>query len=361
MENLNIQQKLLKTFRKGHQIKDIKNYYKVVKLNKKGLSRKEIKSRVNVSLDKIYRWRLTKSKPLFAQIIDDFDNRYNKRYNNKELNDIAYLIGYNLGDGNISKNFCNTWFYGVYEDLFKIRKTLLKFKVCPVVYRYKVNNGKMAVHDRIFSRFLYVFGAVRGDKTKNKVIIPRWILNSNMEVKRRFLQGLFDSELNKLTLVKRRNSYQNLKFDNSKTIDKTKEGVFFLKQIKDLLNNFGIKTSKVYLGRKYKRTRDNSNMQQLYFVIYPNYINLYNFITKIDFLYNSKRKDSSKMALKKLKLLSMKEKKKIKDYKKVIKLRTSGLSPYKIAKKLNLKDHTVKQWTYYKNKPRLYKQYSNNF
>mgnify|MGYP001595562022 CR=1 FL=1 len=103
--NLNIKYKLIKTFREGHQIADFNNYYKVVELNRMGFNRKEIENKGGVSLDKLHRWRLTKSKPLFAKITDEFDKRYNRRYNNKELKDVAYLIGYNLGDGNLSNNF----------------------------------------------------------------------------------------------------------------------------------------------------------------------------------------------------------------------------------------------------------------
>ena len=129
--NQNIKYNLLKTFRGGHQIADLKNYFKVTELFRKGLSQKQIRDKVNVSLDKLYRWRHTNSKPLFVKIMEEFEDRYNKIYSNKELEDIAYLIGYNLGDGNLSKNFCNTWFYGVYSDLFDIKKILLKFGVKP--------------------------------------------------------------------------------------------------------------------------------------------------------------------------------------------------------------------------------------
>ena len=359
--NQNIKYNLLKTFRGGHQIADLKNYFKVTELFRKGLSQKQIRDKVNVSLDKLYRWRHTNSKPLFVKIMKEFEDRYNKIYSNKELEDIAYLIGYNLGDGNLSKNFCNTWFYGVYSDLFDIKKILLKFGVKPVIYKYKIDNGKMAVHDHIFSRFLYIYGAIPGDKTKNKVVIPKWILKSNKNIKRKFLQGLFDSELNKISKVENKNHYRNLKFDNAKTLNKARDGIFFLNQIRDLLlEDFGIKTGKVCLGRRYKRSRDNEKMQQLYFILYSNYINLYDFIIKIGFLYNSKRKKSASKILKKIEKLAILEKEKINGYKKVLLLRKKGISAYEIAKRLKLKIHLVKQWSYYKTKPRLFNFYSNN-
>lgn len=41
---------------------------------------------------------------------------------------------------------------------------------------------------------LYALGAPIGNKTKNKFLVPEWILSSK-GCSRRFLQGLFDDEL----------------------------------------------------------------------------------------------------------------------------------------------------------------------
>ena len=179
-------------------------------------------------------------------------------------------------------------------------------------------------------------------------------------IKIRFLQGIFDSELSNITRIKNKSAYQSLKFYHCKIIDKTDDGIFFLNQIKKLLKDFGIITSKISLDRKYTRSRDNLELQQLYFVIYANYINLYNFIIKIGFLYNSKRRMSALVALRSIESLASLEEKKIRDYPKVIRLKENGWSSYKIAKKLGLRNHIVKQWLFYKTKPRLYKYRINN-
>ncbi len=126
----------------------------------------------------------------------------------------------------------------------------------------------MAVHDSIFSRFLFCFCAVVEDKTKIKVEIPEWIIKSkNREVKVKFLQGLFDSELSKIAKIKNKIlAYQGLKFYTCKSTSNVKDGVSFLNQIRKILKGFDITTSKVTFDRKYVRSRDNSNMQPIFLV-----------------------------------------------------------------------------------------------
>ena len=164
---MNFKKEILKVFNKKER-KEIIDYYKVIKLRKEGGNKKVILEKTKISKDRFEGWIYRKTKPTIVKIFEEFNLRYNKKISPNQLKDLAYLIGYNLGDGNISQNFCNSWFYGVYKDLFEIKEVLVRFKVKPVIYKYKIDNGKMAVHDRIFSRFLFIFGAVRGDKTKNK-------------------------------------------------------------------------------------------------------------------------------------------------------------------------------------------------
>lgn len=357
----------LKTFSE-QQRGDIEEYNAVISLHKKRYSKKQIKQKINVSEDKLYQWRCTNIKPISVKILNEAERRgYFKPVTKDKLEWLAYLIGYNLGDGNISRNLCHTWFYGINSDLEDIKKVLLKFDVNPVIYTYKINNGKMAVHDRVFSRFLVCFGAIIGDKTKAKVEIPEWILNSKKfsKLKLRFLQGFFDSELSNIRLHsdKRPQSYQSLKLYTSKHKNNIKEGKFFLNQIRSLLKEFNVISSEIKLDRLYIRGRDKNYMQQLYFIIYSNYINLYNFIKNVGFLYNLKRRSNSQIALNNIKHKAKEELHKAEQYKKGLNLRKKGLSAYKIAKLLKIRTNIAKNWVYYKRKPRLYDfvQRINNF
>lgn len=340
------------------QCKDIEEYNTVVDLHREGYSKKQIKQKISVSEDKLYLWRYTDTKPISLKTLNEARTRdYFKPVVKNKLEWLAYLIGYNVGDGNISRNLCNTWFYGVNSDLEKIRNVLLKFNVKPVIYTYKINNGKMAIHDRVFSRFLVCFGAVIGDKTLAKVEVPGWILDSKKasKLKLRFLQGFFDSELSNISLcTKSPGSYKSLKLYTSKSEANIEEGKFFLNQIRLLLREFDVLSSEVKLDRSYFRRRDKRDMQQLYLIIYSNHINLHNFIKNVGFLCNSKRRNNSVEALDKIQHKAKEELHKVKQYRKGLKLRKKGLSAYKIAKKLNVKTHIVKNWVYYHRKPLLY-------
>lgn len=333
-------------------------------MHKRGYLPAQIRKYRLVSLDKLHEWRNEGTKPYAVKALELAKRRgYFRTFGSNYLETLAYLVGYNLGDGNISRKLCNTWFYGVNTDLEAMKPLFPKFDVKPVVYTYKINNGKMAVHDVAFSRFLVCLGAVVGDKTMARIEVPKWILKSGHGsiFKRRFLQGLFDSELSNVTIITGKvNAYQSLKFYTSKHKNNVKDGIFFLNQIKQLMHEFDVFSTEIKLDRVYYRKRDRSIMQQLYFIVYSNSINLCNFIKNIGFLYNSKRRTSSMKALIKLKEKAKEELYHIHSYKEALALRKCGLSAHRIAAKLRVKPHIVGNWVYYKRKPRLY-NFFNNF
>jgi len=335
--------------------KEIKDYYKVLDLGIKGFNQIQIKDKIKISKYKIYNWLVRKTKPIEVRRYELFKEKdyFNEDFLNQNLEWLAYLVGYNLGDGNISKDLTKVWFYDVDSDLEKIRKILLRFKVNPKIYTYKINNGKMVVSDVIFSRFLSSFGAIKGNKTKASFEVPLWILNSGKcsILKKRFLQGLSDSELSKISQLKHtRFAFQSLKFYTVKEVVNLNKGIVYLDQLRELLSEFGVTTNGVKRDREYEG-RKGSRMIQLYFVIHSNYINLDCFLDKIGFLFTTKRILDNETKLK-IKSLAEYEKEKIKKYHKLLELRKKGLSAYKIAKQLDLPIHYAKSWLYKNRKPR---------
>jgi len=360
---LNLKKNFIKTFGK-EKIKSIEDYYSVLDLYQKGFTRKEISKKLKISIYKVYDWISRRTQPISVKIFEIFKKRDYFDINSKDdLECLSYLVGYNLGDGHISRDLCKAWFYGVDSDLEDIKKILIKFKVTPKIYVYKIDNGKMVVGDRVFSRFLHSLGAVKGDKTKLEYNVPKWIIESEEGsfIKKKFLQGLCDSELSKISEIKdRRFSFQSLKFYMVKEENYVQKGTFYLNQLRDLFSEFNITTTKVREDRTYIRSRDNSKMVQLYFVVHSNYQNLYNFLTNIGFLYNSKRILSEDI-ISKIKSLAEKEMDKISHYYKVKVLRKKGLSYRKIANELDIPTHLVKYWVCGKGgKPRYLTFKTNN-
>jgi len=346
----------IKTFTKT-QSEYLADYFKAKKLidKKKGITK--ISKITGISVSRLNNWTRTNKKiPNALKCLIKTKNRgyFSIEMNSRQAESLAYLVGYNMGDGNIHRSLCNTWFYGHSEDFIEFDKLIKPFSVKGRIYVYKIHNGKMCISDNAFTHFMVALGCPIGDKTKSIFFIPKWILNTKKksEIKRKFLQGLCDSELSNLKVIKRtRFAFQSLKFYSIKIEELVEEGKKYLNQIKDLMLEFRVATGETMVDRSYIRSRDNSKMVQLYFAVHSNYINLYNFISNIGFLYNKKRKNTTKKYLKKIKLLSQKELENIKKYKQGAIKRKKGLSAYKIAQKLKIPIHQAKNWFYRGTKP----------
>ena len=241
-------------------------------------------------------------------------------------------------------------------------KHLVKFEVKPKIYTYKINNGKMVVSCRVFTRLFKCFGAIEGDKSTRNYNVPEWIYNGKRrsKIKKRFLQGMFDAELSNPKLMKKKRfSFQTMSFYMCKEINYIESGKNYLNQLKSLLYEFNITSTDVKKEREYIRKRDNTRHIQLYFIIHTNYINLSNFVKNIGFLYTSKRIINKKTTKEIHKLAELNKLKELK-YKEAIELRKKGLSAYKIAKELNFSKDLIKSWIYKNRKPNHLSKKSNS-
>jgi DNA-binding phage protein len=346
----------IETFNNKH-MELIKDYLKARKLIDKDKGITEIHMKTGISMNRLSNWTRKESKiPIALKSILKARNRgyFTIEKNSREVEILAYLVGYNMGDGNIHRALCNTWFYGHSDDLPTFNKLLKPFGIKGKIHIYKIHNGKMCVSDNSYTRFMVALECPIGDKTKSRFMVPKWILKSRKasEIKRKFLQGLCDSELSSLKLIFRnRLAFQSPKFYSVKMRDFEDDGKIYLDQLRGLFLEFNVLTGDVKVDRSYIRSRDNGRMIQLYFVVYSNYINLYNFISQIGFLYNKKRKEQVKKYYNKIKLMAKKELDKLIKYEKAIVLRKKGMSAYKISEKLDLPIHNAKSWLYRGMKP----------
>ena len=338
-----------------------KKYKRAIRLRKKNVTTKNISKKLKISRYSIYEWfsKSRGSKPIVTKSIEKVKKRdyLSIKINSENAEHLAYLVGYSMGDGNISRDHVRCWFYGHPKDLKRINLDMIKnFGVEGTIYTYKPNNAKMAVHDTVFTRLLIACKAPVGDKTDTNLSIPYWIKNSETAgiLKVKFLQGLFDSELSKIQKIDcKKFAFQSLTFYTVKTDKFVESGFAYLNEIRSILSEFNISTSKPCKDRTYVRTRDDNKMTQIYFIIHSNHINLYIFLNKIGFLYNHKRKNSGLKFFKDIKKSALKEMDKIKKYPKVISLRKKGLSAYKISKEVNLPAYNIKAWCYRNMKPIL--------
>jgi len=339
----------------------LNNYMKVKPQIERSLGMTEISRSSGVPINRIGNWMKTKGAVPFSArcLIDARKRRYFSIHaGSKKAEDLAYLVGYSMGDGNISRDLCKAWFYGVSEDLSIMNRMLAQFSVTGKIYTYKIDNGKMAVNDRVFARLMASIGSPVGDKTKSIFGVPDWVINSgNMSgIKGKFLQGLFDSELSTPKLIyKNRTAFQSMSFYSIKEGSFVEGGINYLKQIKNIVSEFGITSTEIKKGRTYIRSRDSSRMVQLHFIVHSNHINLNNFIKRVGFLHNRKRREETERHANFIKKSAMAETEKNRLYELALKKRNAGMSAYQISRELGLPIHHAKNWLYRGCKPRLYK------
>jgi len=144
--------------------------------------------------------------------------------NNLKLPYLARLMGYLFGDGTVyysgKKGYVN--FYGGEEDLTKIQHDLKVVGYNSQAYKRKRNfkiktqygekeftseNCELHCKSTSLARLLELLGAPVGNKTRQDYLVPLWILNSKLWIKRLFLSGFFSAELSKPKLTSKYNFY----------------------------------------------------------------------------------------------------------------------------------------------------------
>ena len=165
--------------------KQVKNL--LIKHNAKNL--RELSEKLNISYTKIKNWSCgrtkfgSKGKYKIVKIPEILNN------------DIAELVGIILGDGNLNRKNIrivgnrNEYIYYLYlKSLFQ-----KVFDVDSVVGHDTKNSIKLTVYSVKISQYLISLGLKKGDKIKNKVVIPKWIFE-NKNYTKSCLRGLFDTD-----------------------------------------------------------------------------------------------------------------------------------------------------------------------
>lgn len=184
----------------------------------------------------------------------------NKAYGYKVLNQydilpvrpspiLASIVAHLMGDGNLSKDkFVGDFrFYGTVPILNKIKDDVKKeFGINPYKY-YHHPQGDVYVlkyNNCVISRILELCGVPRGDKILNYFKVPDWIMNGDKEIKKAFLSSIFTDEMCRIRKSKN-GSWDGLEFVMSKSKHRIESLIYFLNQLRNLLNDFEITSSDV--------------------------------------------------------------------------------------------------------------------
>lgn len=310
---------------------------------------------------------LIRSEIFTKQEKDELTKRdlLNLKLSNRKIPIIAKLFGYLLGDGNIyfsgKKGFVCA--YGPEEDLKEIQvdfKTLgFSAKIysrerkhnIPTKYgdiNFETKNFELHVSSNALAKLFFEIGYPQGTKTATSYLIPNWILESPLWIKRLFLSGFFGAELSSpRTHTKTGFDCPTVSINkNTVLLDNARE---FCIQVMNLLEEFGINTHKLLERKDFKNRFGPTHRLKLQ--ISSEEENLLKLWSKIGFSYNKKREVLSHIAI-----VYIKEKKLLTKIRKdtalkIKELRKKGLKVEEIQKLLE---------TSYINKRFIHRHYYEN-
>ena len=247
---------------------------------------------------------------------------------------IVKLFGYLLGDGQVyltgKKGFVCA--YGSKEDLEQMQQDFKKLGFSARIYSRERNhkiptkyslveftstNYELHASSKALAKLFYAINYPKGIKTNVPFLIPEWIMNSPIWMKRLFLSGLFGAELSKPR------THTKTGFDcpvysinkSSRLLDNARK---YCIQIIQLLEEFGVKTDKLIERDDFHNKLGLTSRIKLQ--ISSNEINLLKLWSNIGFNYNNKREILSYIAI-----LYIKEKKVLTQLRKETALRAKEL------------------------------------
>jgi tRNA-splicing ligase RtcB len=258
------------------------------------------------------------------------------------------IMGYLLGDGVLilTKNRGDVCFYGRKEDLEEIRKDIKRigFGITRVLsrkrnhriktnyrlYEFSVKEHSIRSGSSSFAFLLWALGIPRGNKANQEWILPSWLFELPLWQKRLFLAGLFGAEFSAPKTITGHGFNFNAPFFGMNKNEKfIKSGKKVLKQLKELLKEFGINATKIICRKDCARENGKTSWRlRLFFASSPE--NLLNLWSKIGYEYHKEKQFLANLAVHfiraKQKFIQEKSLKKgIKSRKGLIKFRESQL------------------------------------
>jgi hypothetical protein len=185
-------------------------------------------------------------------------------------NELAWLVGALIGDGTLlvrkhivkqgknagkSVTYSYTDYYdqnpeiqqkfsNIVNSLFGITPELTHRDHSKNSYKFgDKEDNVFFIRNSAISRTLLCCGVPEGEKVLRPFTVPEWILNTEhaSEIKASFLQGIMDAE----GTVKRKYPY-TISFEMWKSVKYRKNHLKFMEHIKNMFNEFGVLTGKLY-------------------------------------------------------------------------------------------------------------------
>ena len=204
----------------------------------------------------------------------------------KSSPELALLVAKGMGDGSIErKNFRFSYWN---KDDALIKEVVVCVEKAIGQTRATINkleDGRMQAKFNTFVGFvLHTAGVPTGNKTLQAFNIPDWIKNGSEETRAYFIRGLFDDE--GCVHINAKHRTRNIIFAQGKVMHLRHSLVKFFTSIKQILLEFGIRTSNVTEQKFYKDKNEREKIILRFSICGKE--NLENYRNKIGFTHPQK-------------------------------------------------------------------------
>ncbi len=363
-----------------YQKHKLQDYNEVIRLSKIIENKLEISRRTRVPKSTVQNWISNSSKPIgviqleklksigLLPLIESNDDKFLF---------FVELFAFLFGDGHLNKKFSVSNFCGEIKDLIKIKQMLKKLfgihsnilsnksfgKTIKIKNGVKEEKQIYGINNTLWlsspslNRLFFLAGAINGDKVKSNVLLPQWIMESDLVVKQKFLGVIFGNEL-QCPYLRTKGAFSSPQFGLHKVENKISSLNLFLSQIKELLLEFGVESSEIKI-EKYKtlRSKDKLLSSKSFFFIYSNPKNILRLFYSVPFIYASNKQEKFEFSVNKFLKINSGLKFDWGVYEKAMLLHKQGLGHVRIFKKLKLPKsylYKLNYWIYYDKKPKYY-------
>jgi len=265
---------------------------------------------------------------------------------------LTKVLGYMFGDGTLyrTKERIYGAAYGSEEDLETMKEDLQRIGVNSKIYsrkrkhkiqtryqevNFETTNHELHIHSKPFNELLEKAGMPLGNKTRQEVRVPKWIMNGTKVIKRLFLAGFFGAEMSSPSTLSKTCFYCPT-IDQNK-IEELKQNCrdFFI-DISMILEEFGIEITKISEMRDFKNRYDEKTFR-LRLLVASKEENKIKLWRQIGFEYNKKRQNLSNIASLYILLKKQENKKRIELAKKIKSYKKKGFKLKEMQKILKRK------------------------
>jgi tRNA-splicing ligase RtcB len=258
---------------------------------------------------------LSNDRKRHKQILRWLENRdlLTLKLNSWQMPYLIKILGFALGDGTLNligkDRKGHVSFYGKKEDLEKIKSDLIKIGISGKIYSRERNHliknsyGKIYdfnvaehsfhVNSTAFAVLLNLLGVPLGNKVEQEFLAPEWLMTAPLWHKRLFLAAFFGAEMSRPATMNKYNFYQPT-LNINKILPFKDSAEEFLEQIRRLLGEFGIKSTKIV---ELEKLGNGGKTAGLRFQIYGTNKNLIKFFGRVGFEYNGGKNRLGNLAI----------------------------------------------------------------